>query len=97
MGLVLKIETPQLAELTIKNGATIQLSKILKPIWIQSCFDRKAWCKVSYLTLHKIGYIIISKPIAIFREVVSANGRFREAQDMLRTDRYRHPNKFALL
>lgn len=97
MGLVLKMMTPQLAELTIKNGATIQLSKILKPIWIQSCFDWKAWCRVSYLTLHKIGYIITSKPIAIFRDVVSANGWFREAQDLLRTDRNGHSNEFALL
>jgi len=57
----------RLAALTIKNGAMIQLSNMLKPIWIQSCFDRKAWCKVSYLTLHRIGYIMTSKPIAAFR------------------------------
>lgn len=59
--------------LTIKNGATIQLSKMLKPTCIHSCFDRKAWCKVSYLTLHRIGYIMTSKPIAVFKHAQSAN------------------------
>jgi hypothetical protein len=62
--------------LTIKNGATIQLSKTLKPTWIHSCFDRKAWCKVSYLTLHRIGYIMTSKPIARFKNAQSANEGF---------------------
>jgi hypothetical protein len=68
-----------LAGLTIKNGATIQLSKILKPIWIHSCFDRKAWCKVSYLTLHKIGYIMTSKPIAASKTACQPTKVFRSA------------------
>jgi hypothetical protein len=61
--------------LTIKNGATIQLTKTLKPTWIQSCFERKVWCSVSYLTLHKIGYIMTSKPIAKTNRIQSAGVR----------------------
>lgn len=72
------IGTDVCAVITIKNGAMIQLSKILKPIWIQSCFDRKAWCKVSYLTLHRIGYIITSKPIAVCKHAMSAGERAKK-------------------
>lgn len=54
---------------TMRKGATIQFTRMLKPTCIQSCLDRKALCSVSYSTLHKIGYIITSRPIAVKRVV----------------------------
>ena len=49
---------------TMKKGAMIQLTPILNPTWIQSDFCRNDRCRVSYRTLHKIGYIITSNPTA---------------------------------
>lgn len=53
---------------SIKKGAMIQLTKMLNAICIQMSLFRKAWCSVSNLTLHRIGYIMISKPIAMGTE-----------------------------
>lgn len=50
----------------IRNGATIQFTIMLNPTWYQSSLVLKARCSVSYLTLHSMGYIIISKPMASF-------------------------------
>jgi hypothetical protein len=61
--------------LAIKNGAMSQLTKTLKATWIQSCFERKVRCSVSYLTLHKIGYIMTSKPIANRSKIQSVDVR----------------------
>ena len=61
--------------LTIKNGAIIQLTNTLKPTWIQSCFERKVRWNVSYLTLHRIGYIMTSKPIANISQIQSVGVR----------------------
>ena len=54
-----------MGEVTIKNGATSQFIRILNAIWIQISRFRNTWCSVSYLTLHKMGYIMTSKPIAV--------------------------------
>ena len=35
---------------------------MLKPIWIQIWRVLKTWCKVSYCTLHMIGYIMTRRP-----------------------------------
>jgi hypothetical protein len=56
-------------EPTMKRGAMIQLMTRLKAIWIQRAFSRNDRCKVSYLTLHKIGYIMTSRPIAYNKSV----------------------------
>jgi hypothetical protein len=49
----------------MKNGATIQLTKTLKPICFQAPRWEKTTCSVSYCTLHRIGYIMTSNPTAV--------------------------------
>lgn len=49
---------------TMKKGATIQLTKTLKPICFQAPLCEKMRCKISYCTLQRIGYIITSSPTA---------------------------------
>lgn len=48
----------------MKKGAMIQLTKTEKAI----CFHRAFWVNMtwrdSYLTLHRMGYIMTSKPMA---------------------------------
>lgn len=48
----------------------IQLATTLNPIWIQRAFCRNDRCRVSYRTLHRMGYIITSKPTATHYEHV---------------------------
>ncbi len=43
----------------------IQFTTMLKPICTHRDFCRKEWCKDSNLTLHRMGYIITSRPIAV--------------------------------
>ena len=50
----------------IRKGATIQFTIMLNPTWYHSSLVLKARCSVSYLTLHSMGYIITSKPMASF-------------------------------
>lgn len=58
---------------TMKKGAMIQLTTILNPTWIQSAFCRNDRCRVSYRTLHKIGYIITNNPTAFKQASKSAH------------------------
>ena len=51
--------------LTIRRGATIQLTMMLNPSCTQILRSRKTWWSVSYLTLHRMGYIMTSNPMAI--------------------------------
>lgn len=48
----------------MKRGATIQLTTRLNPIWTHKAFCRRVRCSVSYRTLHRIGYIMTSRPTA---------------------------------
>lgn len=48
----------------------IQLTNILKAICFQISRVRNTWCKLSYRTLHKIGYIMTRRPTAVV-ELVS--------------------------
>lgn len=50
--------------LTMKRGATIQLTTRLKASWIQISRVRKTMCSFSYCTLHKMGYIMTRSPTA---------------------------------
>lgn len=52
-------------KLTIKKGATIQFTTTLKPICFQSALFVKSWCRDSYWTLHRMGYIMTRSPTAI--------------------------------
>lgn len=52
-------------ERTMRRGATIQFMNILNPICIQRARVRKRRCNVSNRTLHRIGYIMTSRPTAI--------------------------------
>lgn len=65
---------------TMTRGATIQLTTMLKAIWIQILRSRKTWCSVSYLTLHRIGYIMTSSPIA--NNVSGHLGKIRQQHDI---------------
>ena len=47
------------------------------PTCIHSCLDFKARCRVSYLTLHKMGYIMTSSPIAVPCQICSTEGLCR--------------------
>jgi hypothetical protein len=57
-------EGRECCSITMKRGATIQLTTTLKPI----CFQMPRWpktsCNVSYRTLQRMGYIMTSRPIA---------------------------------
>jgi hypothetical protein len=48
----------------MRDGAMIQLAKILKAIWTQIALVLKIWCSDSYRTLQRIGYIMTSRPTA---------------------------------
>ena len=50
--------------LTITRGAMIQLTTMLNVIWIHNVFAWNEWCNVSKRILQRIGYIMISRPIA---------------------------------
>lgn len=54
----------QLATHTMKKGAISQFTTMLKATCNQSCFDLNTRCSVSYSTLHRIGYIMTSRPMA---------------------------------
>jgi len=48
----------------MNRGATIQFRIMLKPIWTQIARLLKTWCKDSYFTLQRIGYIMTRSPTA---------------------------------
>jgi hypothetical protein len=49
----------------MKRGDMIQFTTMLKPTCTHKDFCRKEWCKLSNLTLHRMGYIMTSRPIAV--------------------------------
>ena len=49
----------------MSSGAIIQFATTLKPSWIQIWRWAKIRCKLSYLTLQRIGYIMTNNPTAV--------------------------------
>ena len=52
------------ASLTMRNGATIQFTNMLETICFHMYRCAKSSCKASNRTLHKMGYIMMSRPTA---------------------------------
>lgn len=86
---------------TMNSGAMIQLTMILNPTWIQSPFSRNVRCNDSYRTLHKIGYIMTSKPTAeihLSQQLHPSSPAKAEKSRVDRpTNRHRNTHKLPLL
>ena len=55
----------------MNKGAMSQLTTTLNARWIQTCFSLKMWCRRSYCTLQRMGYIMTSKPTATCKSLMS--------------------------
>jgi len=78
----------------MKRGATIQLTRMLKRIWIQIARSRKTWWSDSYWTLQRMGYIMTSRPTAGGRIISHVE---RGTVRISLTDGNRHADELALL
>ena len=67
--------------LTMRKGANIQLTNMLKQICFHIALCESSSCKDSYRTLHKIGYIITSRPTAVEKLVSATLHRNSDLRD----------------
>jgi hypothetical protein len=87
-------ESEDRAQHTITSGAIIQFTTTLNKICTHISLFPNTLCKLSYLTLQRIGYIITSNPTATKNISIPPPLSLRKRGH---TNRHTHPHKLPLL